>query len=471
MNSVERSLKHASERPRHLALWTAADGAVTFADLFERAARTQKLFREKGLEPGDHVLLVASPSATLFATVLAIGGLGACTVLVEPWMPVEKIDRVVRMVSPKLFFADTPGRLWGLRVPAIRRIPNWVGPRHAARTGTPGFFQVEDLVPDARASIAFSSGTTGAPKGIVRTHGYLRDLQSLLERGETSDLTGPDLTIFANVVLFHLSTGRGSLWVPPRWSRHALRRIANLPADLQPQSLACGPAFLLQLLEAPGFALLRSVCVGGALTDCWILERALARWPEARWTHIYGGTEAEPVALASARQAVAESRARAYFQTLFLGAPIPEVRARLEPEGLWVAGPNVCPEHLGALAQTCQVKRRDATGVLWHFMGDRIEADAAGWWYGGRSSQRPEDFKLEQAVYSFLESSACFVHRVCDGEAYLIGEKIERRAEEIRQRFPELAGVVEMSIVRDWRHRARIDRAVTLRKGPRWLAG
>jgi acyl-coenzyme A synthetase/AMP-(fatty) acid ligase len=470
MNCIERAIEQVRERPRHVALWTVEDGAISFADLFERTARAQRLFREQGLRPGDSVLIAAPPSTGLVAALLAIAGLGACTVVVEPWMSVERIDQVVRLVRPRLFYATFLGRLWGWRVPAIRRIPAWVSPRAAALAISPGSLHVEQLFPDARASIAFSSGTSGAPKGAVRTHGYLRDLQALLERGDL-DLTGPDLAIFPNVVLFHLGTGRGSVWVPRGWSRSDLARIAALPPDRQPQSLACGPAFLERLLAVPGFASLRSVCVGGALADCRTLEAAMARWPEAQWTHIYGSTEAEPVALADARVAVAASRARGYFQTLFLGAPIAEIRARLEPDGLWVAGPNVCPELLGGSGEGDRGKRRGSDGARWHFMGDRVEADARGWWYAGRSFQRPEDFQLEQAVYVAIESSACFVHRAGDGRAYLVGEGVAHRAGQLRRRFPHLAGVVEARIVRDRRHHARIDRTATLRRSEPWLAG
>jgi acyl-CoA synthetase (AMP-forming)/AMP-acid ligase II len=471
MNAVQRAAEHARHRSSRLALRTTSDGAVTFGELFQQAARIQRALRAQGIHPGDSVLVAVSPSAALFAAVLAVAGLGACTVLVEPWMPARRIEHVVSLVTPKLFLANLTGRLWGIRMPAVRRIRTSISPRAAMRVSSPDPFHVEELAPDSRAIVTFSSGTSGVPKGVVRTHGYLRELQGLLERGEDASLTGPDLTVFANVVLFHLATGRGSILVPSSWSPRELGHIADLPRDLQPHSLACGPAFLRRLLEVPGFASLRSMCVGGALTDCWILERALGRWPDARWTHIYGGTEAEPVALADARCAVALSRARGYFQTIFLGMPIPEVRTRVEPDGLWVTGPNVCGEYVGSPTDNERMKHRDAAGGVWHFMGDRVEADAAGWWYAGRSFQRLDDFRLEQSVYAFLQSSACFVHRTVEGDAYLVGEGIGRRAGDIRRRFPDLVGVIEASIVRDRRHRARVDRAATLGKEAPWLAG
>ncbi|GIT51150.1 MAG: hypothetical protein Ct9H300mP15_13630 [Gemmatimonadota bacterium] len=63
--------------------------------------------------------------------------------------------------------------------------------------------------------------------------------------------------------------------------------------------------------------------IGGAQTDCWTLEHGFDRWPEARWTHVYGGSEVEPVACVDAREAVAKSRGRDRFQALFVGLRFP----------------------------------------------------------------------------------------------------------------------------------------------------
>ena len=177
------------------------------------------------------------------------------------------------------------------------------------------------------------------------------------------------------------------------------------PAELQPETLNCGPAFLLRLFDSAKLSGLKSIHVGGALTDCWIFERGFQHWPEAHSCHIYGGSEVEPVAIADARIAVEQSRKRGFFQTLYLGRPVEEIKAKVEPQGLWVAGPHVCPEYLGNPEENRLLKKKDSHGVLWHFMGDRIQEDSTGWWYQERSGQSVEDFQLEQTVYQKAQSS------------------------------------------------------------------
>jgi hypothetical protein len=268
----------------------------------------------------------------------------------------------------------------------------------------------------------------------------------------------PDLSIFPNLVLLHLAKGRTTILIPHSWKAEHLAAVRTLPEELQPASAACGPAFLARLIQAPGFDQLRFIGVGGALSDCAVLEAAFARFPETAFWHIYGGTEVEPVAHADARDAVQKSRARGLYQALFVGAPIPELAVDPREEGLWVSGPNVCPEYLGAIADNKLYKRRDEQNRLWHFMGDRVVKDAEGWWYRGRSFQTPEDFSDEQALYTLLQSSKSFIHRTPGGRRVLIGEGVDARRAEIFRRVPDLAAVLEGKIARDARHRARIDR-------------
>ena len=238
-----------------------------------------------------------------------------------------------------------------------------------------------------------------------------------------------------------------------------------------PESLTAGPAFLLQLMQNARVRSLKSIHVGGALTDRWIFEKGFEMWPHAHWTHIYGSSEAEPVATLDARVAVEQSRARGFFQTLALGNPVEDIRSSLENDGAWVTGPHVCPRYVGNEEENRLNKRKDSEGNVWHFMGDRIVSDSLGWWYAGRSQQNADDFALEQRLYSFLNASHSFIHRDSENRLYLVGKKVESRAGEVQKRFPEIHQVIEAPLFRDLRHRARIDRNKSLKKGAPWLAG
>ncbi|MBC7690771.1 MAG: acyl--CoA ligase [Methylotenera sp.] len=477
MNCAIRFVEQAQLHPDRLALWTEKHGVTSFAEIHALATRAQAMLRDCGVGPGTPVVIAELPGPALFATLLALLSLGAPILFVEPWLPIERIEHVILTMKPQVFFTGLVGKLWGLRVPAIRKIPHWKTAGDLLKYPAAKVLSLESVEPTSPAVIAFSSGTTGKPKGSVRTQGYLWEMHEILVRyGETHGLQTPDLALFPNVALFQLGTGRGALLVPGRWHRNPkhLMKLASLPKALQPQSVTCGPGFLRQLLRVPGFESLRTFHVGGALTDRWIFEGAFSRWKDAEFTHIYGGSEAEPVALSDARTAVAKSAEKGLFQTLYLGRPVDIIQADLQPDTVWVSGPNVSPEYLGDPKENIGIKRRDETGRLWHAMGDRVIAEPGSlsmsgsggdWWYAGRQFQKPEEFALEQKIYSRLQNSAAFIKPLSDGTYALLGEPVLKHAPALRKEFPELSRIEFTRITRDRRHHARVDRKASLPKG------
>ena len=471
MNCVQLTLDHVAESPDQPAIWfpgASAGSVTTFAELFTLANAMQHALVAGGVQSGDLILVQDRLSVRLYAAVFAILAIGATVVLIEPWMPAGHIEHATRAVAPKFFVSGWLGKLWGLRYRAIRSIPHKLSIRSLTQQTSRWKFVVEDTDADSPAIITFTSGTTGAPKGVVRTQGALLQQHQVLGRSlNTAELAGTDLCIFANFVLANLASGRPSLVLPNPWKHRLLRQIDRLPPSLLPESLTCGPAFLLELMQHATLPSLKSVHVGGALTDCRIFERAFERWPHAHWKQLYGSTEAEPVAVADAQTAVRRSREKGYFQTLFLGKPVPEIEYRSDEKGLWVHGPHVCGPYLGNEDANRTDKRIDEAGRAWHFMGDRIgacESDGA-WRYRGRANQAESDFELEQSVYSALQTSNCFVHRTPAGEALLVGE-IDANIQ-----LPGIDRIVRTRIVRDRRHRSRIDRHKSLTRGAKWAPG
>ncbi|HSG47643.1 MAG TPA: class I adenylate-forming enzyme family protein [Longimicrobiales bacterium] len=465
MNCTALVSHHFRTQGSRTALWEAGGETVTFSEVARLAGGAQGLVRAEGLGAGDAALVLGLPGPTLFASVLGLLGLGVTVVFVEPWLPVDEIDHVIRRVQPRAFLGSRPARLWALRVPAVRDVPRWI-PLSQVRTAGSGRDPICcDVDPGTPGTLTFSSGTTGRPKGLVRSHGCLETLFRLLGSEEASEIrNGPDLCVFPNLALLHLATGRGAVLVPSGWRPRALARAARVARRANPTTLSCGPGFLERLLaraEArPGeFGSLRQIAVGGAQVDCGLLERGFARWGDARWLQVYGGSEAEPVCITDARASVAFSRERGLFQALHLGRPIGEIETDLRGDGLWVRGPNVASV-FGAEADDAPRPGDDG----WHRMGDRIAIDRAGWWYWGRASQPRREFELEQRVYAELGTSACFLHRHREGSLVLYGERLPRRAfsAEFRAGYPALRQVRSIRIVRDRRHRARIDRTASL---------
>ncbi len=461
LNCVELFYQREKDHPQKPALWLPGQGITSFAELRSLGDRTQGLMRRLGIVSGDAVLVFEPLGPRLYGALIGLMAMGVGVALVEPWMPVAKINHVLPFVKPKAFLAGVLGFAWGSRVSTIRKIPHWVLTHriHAEQAGG-GTRDVEANTP---AIITFTSGTTGQPKGMVRTHGYLMDQHRIFVEALHSEVVpGADLCIFANFALANLASGRTSVIMPPSWHPAHFKALNDLPTHLQPTTLTAGPAFLLEILRRAELPKLAAAHVGGALTDCAIFERAFAKWPKTEWSHLYGSTEVEPVALAPAKRAVKLSRDQGYFQTLLLGSPIPAIRSELGKDTLWVSGPHVCPRYLANDEENQKHKRTDAKGQIWHRMGDRIQQEGSEFWYAGREAQTLEDFQAEQKMYAALGSSAAFLARDASGRLVAHCLHGNERAPLIRSVLPEVKEVFDTMIVRDRRHRARVDRVKSL---------
>lgn len=482
-NCVELFLQQSREHPLRPAIWETSGRSVSFDELAYTAAAIQSDLQAAGIGTGDEVLLFGRLGARLYATVIAILASGATVLFVEPWMPLSRIEHIITARRPRAFVTDWLGRLWAIRCRAIRAIPQWLGLRPIiSRPSTTSQRHAELALAAVSAEqagiITFTSGSTGRPKGVVRPHGYLNASLQILAKNlhlspDPHQVSCADLCIFANFTLANLGLGKPTLLLGSDWSPGTLRRIAELSGELAPATLTCGPAFLEALLvsgvELPS---LQHIHVGGALTDCALIERALERWPQAAIAHIYGSTEAEPVAVGPAREAVARSRAAGFQHMLWLGHPIPEIKLQtgVDNEGLWVSGPNVCPAYVMADANEAKNKRKDQQGRLWHAMGDRIQYDADGsLWYAGRSNQSADLFMLEEKLYAAAQASDGFVSVRPDGSKVLVAARYSPLTRIAINEYGIDQVVSVTKIHRDPRHRARIDRQTTLKKEAAWL--
>ena len=160
----------AAERaPGRVAV--SVDGAaLTHAELGEQAARVAGWLAGR-VQPGDRVLLAAASSLGFVRCYLGALRAGAVVVLANPAYTAAELGHLAADSGAVLAFADAePARRLAGLAQAPPTVDVTVLPDAGVRPGPGG-----DVLPGPQdtALLAYTSGTTGKPKGVPLTHGQL----------------------------------------------------------------------------------------------------------------------------------------------------------------------------------------------------------------------------------------------------------------------------------------------------------
>jgi len=199
--TVARVLDRAlADDPEREAL-VACDGRLTYAELDRSADRAARAWRSLGVRPGDRVA-VSLPNETVI--VVAFHGamrLGAIWVGVNRNLAPPEKRWLLADSGASVLLTDDPLDEAGARVVDL---DGWRAAVDAADEGPAGV----DVDPHAPAGIAYTSGTTGRPKGAVHSqHGLLLPGSVLVEtRGYGPELRKGDCFPFTILNLAVLTT-------------------------------------------------------------------------------------------------------------------------------------------------------------------------------------------------------------------------------------------------------------------------
>ena len=422
-SNVARHLRQAAaEQPDALATLTplsiGPDGKVvharcSFRRLDQESDAAARIFHAEGIAEGTRALLAVRPGHDLIVAMFGLLKLGAVPIAIDPGMGWPAFLRCVRHTEPEALVGVRAAN-WLSRapLPAFRSLrtridvgtAKWRRLRSQCTSSDPR--PLAELPPEAPAAILFTSGSTGAPKGVDYTHGMFDAQIDLIRRTyavQPGEIDMPMLPLFA---LFNPALRVTTVTPLLDPSRPAAADPAPIVAALLAEKVTMSfgsPAIwgrLADHCERRGLGLpsLRRVLIAGAPVPDGLLAQLGRIAPQAQVHTPYGATECLPVSTIGSGELRAKhaEAARRGFGTC-VGRAVDGVTIRVirEVEGpirtladatacapgevgeIIATGPSVTRAYHRLPAATAAAKIAEG-GVVWHRMGDLGTLDADG---------------------------------------------------------------------------------------------
>jgi len=431
---------HATSSPNQIAIASPLGShrqgtnrnyqTVSFRDLDERSSSIAAGLQAMGIGPGKRIALLVRFGEDFITLVFALLKTGATIVLIDPGMGKKNLIRCLAAAEPDGFVAIPQAHAilwWYAKFFPKATLNVTVGGRYGF-CPSPTLEQLEgfsannyrpvDRTESDPASIIFTTGSTGPPKGVLYTHGtFHHQIQQLVARYAIIP-GGMDLSCFPLFGLFNAVMGTTTI-LP---DMNPIR-----PADVDPPRLldAVDQWSINQSFGSPALwtavgnhcqsngrkvASLKLILSAGAPVAPRILRWMRAAMHDDGQVHTpYGATEALPIASIESREVLGETAAMAEqgrgtcVGQRFSGiewrvieindGPIPTLdQTRELPRGeigeLMVTGPVISPEYMTRKDQNAMHKVFDGARI-WHRMGDVGYLDDRNrFWYCGRKSHR-----------------------------------------------------------------------------------
>ena len=408
---------------------------LTFRELDAMSDRIAHGLVRTGIGRGVRTVLMVPPSPELFALTFALFKVGAVPVLVDPGLGVRNLKRCLAEAEPRAFIgipkAHLARILFGWAKATLATLISvgprlfWTGTTLAALTSHAEQDLPFPLAPTEEndtAAILFTSGSTGAPKGAVYTHGnFTAQVEALrtvygIEPGEI------DLPTFPLFALFAPALGMTAVIPEMDFTRPGSvnpRRIIDAIRRCNVTTMFGSPALINRVGSfgaARGVKLptLRRVISAGAPVPATVLERfGTMLAPGVQIFTPYGATEALPVCSIGSAEILGETRAITDAGGgVCIGRPVEGIRLEViditdEPVPYWHEDLRVPTGRIGEIVvQGPQVTRRyfnrpeadrlakiddPESGGFFHRMGDLGGLDEQGRvWFCGRKAHRVE---------------------------------------------------------------------------------
>ena len=390
---------------------------ANYKSLSSLVNRYRRGLEKLGLEPGDKVVMLVTPGVDFVALSYAVMGSGAVPVFIDPGIGKDGLLRCIEDIEPAVFIGSPKAHV--LRLLKRSAFQGLKFHLMATAWSLPGTLNLSLLQrfssmplpvennPDEIGLIAYTSGATGHPKGVIFTNNMLQAQLEIFSSEFGLEPGRKDLPLLPIFSLYSIALGVCSVFPPVNPTRPLSldpRRIEWIIQDLSIDYSFGSPTLWNKIAEycirsRVTLPSVRKVFMAGAPVSNETLAQVEKILEGGEVYTPYGATEALPVTLVSSQQLgpEAEVPASGGEQGTPVGEPVSllDLKIVARQEGVVediadfrelpafevgeviVSGPNVSANYLKRPEADEIAKVRDGED-FWHRMGDMGYLDPEG---------------------------------------------------------------------------------------------
>ena len=316
MTIIDKIKDLRKQYPDNTALFDLKTGnKITFTQIDTKSDEICRYLIQKGFEKGNKIVVFVPIGIEFYLILTAIFKMGLQAVFIDPYAGIEHINKCCEMISPDGIIGSGKTLLKGFFLKGIREIGKKINyikmMEHSEKLSiyeknkNQKIIQNEKIDGSTPALISFTSGSTGFPKIIMRTHEFLLGQHNVLEKNLKFERETAVYSSFPIFLLSHMATGTTTFIPDLNWRKPVESDFGNIVKQITEnniQNIILPPAIfenIVKFCKDKKIMLenVQKVYTGGAPVFYSLMKKIKEVFTNAKIIALYGASEAEPISV------------------------------------------------------------------------------------------------------------------------------------------------------------------------------